>query len=476
MKRMRNILICCMALLAFLSCEKGGPSTVAPADRITFAPYIPQTKGFIENISSLGHTMVVYDWMTKDNDTGWYMDGVSIECDADGNWNYSGDYTGKEFLWMDQTYHQFFGWLTKDASMTENNTPESFFGEDFGFSDWILTIPTKKMTPTTPQFDFMYSGVSQRQYSKNGGNTPTGAGGGDSSPIDLEMKHLFTAFRFYIENLRNVNITIKNISLTNIYTQKSATVDFRNPSEVSYADKVKETLENNSIGVLKTSDPRINIFSQNDDYFMVWPQTSVEFADAEIVISYRQEGQDLVKRFKLNELTHTEWAGGSRYSYNIVFTDKEVKLICTVNPWQTEDEVIDFTENISISKKMSWEESSLKEVGGHKVENAEVILKDNKEPAICRFQIDAPVGATWYASLISIDGHTDAFEFDGNNYGKVGVPAELRIKVTNNAPHAPTHKAKLRIVVVVGDRTIVVNDLIESTTQHEYTIIQNRIG
>ena len=467
MKKYYNILFCCIAALAVLSCGKDGPIDNTPTNRITFAPYIPQTKGFIEDISTTGNTVIVYDIMDTVSNTPvsrpiWYLDGVSIVCDANGDWNYADDVNIEEFLWLDKTNHHFFGWL---------NMENTLVNPSFSKESKSLSINKIKFESTTNQYDFMYSEVYNRYYEK----VPANGGRPDSSPIQLEMKHLFSAFRFYIQNLRNADIEIKSISLTNMYTEKSAIIDFSAyPAAVSYPENAKEDLENTSIGVLKSTDQKKNVFSQGDKFFMIWPQTEDEFSAAEIVISYEQEGGTFEKRFKLKELGNTDWAGGKRYSYNITFTDKEVSLICTVDPWQTEDETIDFTDNVLVTHKMDWVDSSLPD-GGHNVEDAEVILKNNKEPGICQFQIDAPLGATWYASLISIDGQADAFEFEGNNYGKVGEPAELKVKVTNNSPYSPTHKAKLRIVVVVGTRTIVVNDLIESTTQHEYTIIQNRI-
>ena len=88
MKRLINILLHCTILMAALSCVKDGPIDTS-VDKITFAPYIPQTKtGFIDDFQKAGYEIKVYDYMKQGNTTGRYMDGVSIVSDADGNWDY----------------------------------------------------------------------------------------------------------------------------------------------------------------------------------------------------------------------------------------------------------------------------------------------------------------------------------------------------------------------------------------------------
>ena len=159
---MRNILIYCIALLTLFSCVKDGHDRDESADRITISPYIPQTKanGFIENSGDLntsGYSMVVYDYMAKDNSTGWYMDGVTMECDANGGWHYSGDYKDSEFLWLDKTNHRFFGWLIMNSAVV---------APSFSKDDMVLTIPDIEFKSDTPITDFMYSGVQTRDYER----------------------------------------------------------------------------------------------------------------------------------------------------------------------------------------------------------------------------------------------------------------------------------------------------------------------
>lgn len=476
---MRNIFIYCITLLTLFSCVKDGHDRDESADRITISPYIPQTKanGFIENTGDLntsGYSMVVYDYMAKDNSTGWYMDGVTMECDANGGWHYSGDYEDSEFLWLDKTNHRFFGWLIMNSDIVKPS---------FVKDDMLLTIPDIEFKSDTPITDFMYSGVQTRYYEK----APADGSRPDISSVDLEMKHLFSAFRFYVKNQRGTAININSVTLKNIYTKKNAQISYgRTPEILSYfpSDPVNITGKTGEI----TTGKHINAFGSDDNYFMVWPQTTEEFASASVEVKFTQGGVAQTKTFDLTELGQTEWLPGYRYSYNITFTDKEIKLTCVVEDWQVVPEEIDFSDQVTVSATMTWENVRSVNYG-----TGEVILYDDvNTPAKCTFHILTPKGATWTASLIPIEGHQDAFSFvEGTKYGAVGGEGDshFELYVNNQAPIAPMHICKLRITVQTSDgRTIVVKNLVPTRwldangTSHptngyeEFTVIQNLIN
>lgn len=477
---MRNIFFCCIALLAALSCGKEEPAS-GHADKIRFAPYIPETKAndFIENINSLGNKMIVYDMMTKDNDFGWYLDGVMIECDANGNWNYSGKDAGAEFLWIDQSHHEFFGWLDMENELFE--TPE------LNKENRTLSIPAINFTKDTPQYDFMYSEVYERYYSKNGENTPAGGNGGDASAINLEMKHLFTAFRFKVQNMRDADITINSVTLNNVCFSKAAEIYFNYPANVTYTGSSKSDFSSKitSQVTLSAGGGSVNAFGEDDDFMMTWPQTEAEFLETDketaITINYTQRGITKDKVLVLKDFSQTQWEAGKRYGYTITFTDKEIELTCDVEPWREDEQLIDFTEAVTIKTKMNWERATVNPFDAthaYNPETGEIIVKQHGEPAICKFEIDTPSGATWNASLIQMDGHIDAFAFvEGFSSGEVGKESTIMIYATNSAPYAPVHKAILRITVQRGDgKTIVVNNLTPTDSPfHEFTIVQNPI-
>lgn len=465
---MRNILIYCIALLTLFSCVKDGHNRDESADRITISPYIPQTKanGFIENTGDLntsGYSMVVYDYMAKDNSTGWYMDGVTMECDANGGWHYSGDYEDSEFLWLDKTNHRFFGWLIMNSAVV---------APSFSKDDMVLTIPDIEFKSDTPITDFMYSGVQTRDYEK----APADGSRPDISSVDLEMKHLFSAFRFYVKNQRGTAININSVTLKNIYTKKNAQISYgRTPEILSYfpSDPVDITGNTGEI----TTGKHINAFGGDDNYFMVWPQTAEEFASASVEVKFTQGGVAQTKTFDLTELGQTEWLPGYRYSYNITFTDKEIKLTCVVEDWRVLTENIEFSDQVTVSKTLDWDENTVESCDETKGEV--VLYTDDDMVAVVDFQINSPQGATWTASLIPIEGHQDAFTLvEGSKYGSVGTPSKIKIKVNNQAPIAPRHVCILRITVQTADgRTIVVKNLVpEGKGYEEFRIIQNLIN
>ena len=466
---MRNIFIYCIALLTLFSCVKDGHDRDESADRITISPYIPQTKanGFIENTGDLntsGYSMVVYDYMAKDNSTGWYMDGVTMECDANGGWHYSGDYEDSEFLWLDKTNHRFFGWLIMNSDIVKPS---------FDKDDMLLTIPDIEFKSDTPITDFMYSGVQTRDYEK----APADGSRPDISSVDLEMKHLFSAFRFYVKNQRGTAININSVTLKNIYTKKNAQISYgRTPEILSYfpSDPVNITGKTGEI----TTGKHINAFGSDDNYFMVWPQTTGEFEEASIEINYSQGGvEQPTKSFDLKDLEQSEWLPGYRYSYNITFTDKEIELTCVVEDWRVLTENIEFSDQVTVSKTLDWDENTVESCDETKGEV--VLYTDDDMVAVVDFQINSPQGATWTASLIPIEGHQDAFTLvEGSKYGSVGTPSKIKIKVNNQAPIAPRHVCILRITVQTADgRTIVVKNLVpEGKGYEEFRIIQNLIN
>lgn len=466
---MRNIFIYCIALLTLFSCVKDGHDRDESADRITISPYIPQTKadGFIENtvdLNTSGYSMVVYDYMAKDNSTGWYMDGVTMECDANGGWHYSGDYKDSEFLWLDKTNHRFFGWLIMNSAVV---------APSFSKDDMVLTIPDIEFKSDTPITDFMYSGVQTRDYEK----APADGSRPDISSVDLEMKHLFSASRFYVKNQRGTPIEITSVTLKNIYTKKNAQISYgRTPEILSYfpSDPVDITGKTDEI----TTGEHINAFGSDDNYFMVWPQTTEEFASASVEVKFTQGGgAEQTKAFDLTELGQSEWLPGYRYSYNITFTDKEIKLTCVVEDWRVLTENIEFSDQVTVSKTLDWDENTVESCDETKGEV--VLYTDDDMVAVVDFQINSPQGATWTASLIPIEGHQDAFTLvEGSKFGSVGTPSKIKIKVNNQAPIAPRHVCILRITVQTADgRTIVVKNLVpEGKGYEEFRIIQNLIN
>lgn len=169
------------------------------------------------------------------------------------------------------------------------------------------------------------------------------------------------------------------------------------------------------------------------------------------------------------------------YKYTVKMNEgSQLLLTCEVQPWNVDEENIQFTDEVSVHQKMQW-------TGAHITPNTTdgSILYINGSinattAATVTFQIDTPIGATWYASF---EGDKDAFAFldnQGNEVtsvtGEVGTLATLKI-VTTEEHVAEMKSVSLMIVVRTMDgRTIMVNkDLMPEPlkTKDYYQIRQN---
>lgn len=169
------------------------------------------------------------------------------------------------------------------------------------------------------------------------------------------------------------------------------------------------------------------------------------------------------------------------YKYTVNVDDGgELELTLIVNPWDVDEETIQFTDEVSISQKMTWTGSNITA----NTTDASILYingsVDSNTAATVTFQIDTPVGATWYASF---EGDKEAFAFldaNGNEVtsvsGEVGELATLRI-VTTEEHVSEMKSVSLKIVVRTMDgRTIMVNkDLMPEALSNKefYQIRQN---
>lgn len=499
MKRYHTYMIMLLMSLILLSCVKEAGRDMVKGPSMKFTATDPQTKAFIEDINRSGNELVVYDYMTGTEGTltvapedRWYIDHARIHCTVDGQqvWDYV---SGDEYFWLYGSNHSCFGWLFTGPSGYNTIT---FFGEhpEFNKTSFTLDLPEYKFTHASPLYDFLYSDVTKRTYTQ---------ANPDSSPIDMKMNHLFSAFRFTVRSVRQAPVTINSAILT-VYTQKKATIDFKNAvntvtggkATVSYdpTHAVKDTLQLGNRDHKLTSDSlAINLFDRKDveAFRMIWPQDETEFADAVLEVKYTDANATdpdalQTKTFNLNGFSQKEWVAGNRYSYELVFTDKEVRLTCEVLPWNKKEIVLDFTEVVVVSDKIQWHDNTISHLDEH---TGEVLLFNNtSRPAECYFKIDAPQGATWIASLIPVAGKADAFEFvdpstgdvldsPSGNVGEIGI---IKVRVKNATDQTDTNKAKLRIVVKTAasaqdGEVIVVENLCPGHDYNEYTLVQNRI-
>ncbi len=450
-----------------------------------------------ETFSATDNKIKIYDYYTPVAGAAEYYIGVDPDeyIKSAGPGLVAWPFVEKKYSWTPNGVHKFFGWMAEDVNMTSSadaaaNTPAEFFGSGFGFNttSQVLTIPSRKMIQGVPQFDFMYSDI----YERNLTTTPDFA-----TYVPLEFSHLFTAFNVTAENRSANTIKLKSVTISGIKDSKSATVTYSGTkgttgstaAVIAYSEGT--TSVDSFIFAVADGGNLTDQPMQVADYNLTWPQTDADLAAAVVKVVYdysdgRNTSTNVYKEVPLSSIAG--WEAGKRNNLNLVFKDKEIVLECVVEPWELVDEVIDFSDQVSVTTKLTPDEETVR---SWNPDTGEVIFYDNVDmQAVFNFRIETPKGATWTAALIPVEGHQDAFEFvKDTKYGAVGVDSELRIRVTNNAPIAPRHVCKLRITVQTADgRTIVVKNLMplnsNGTTMvdndgnviTEYTIIQNLIN
>lgn len=231
----------------------------------------------------------------------------------------------------------------------------------------------------------------------------------------------------------------------------------------------------------------------SDGYRLMWEHQTADFKgdatlpEAKITIVYDyieldNEGKVTMTQTGVSKEVKLEavgsWLAGNKYDLNLIFKDKEIVLQCFVQDWEPVEEVLDFGDQIQVTVPLTWSNVDYDDT------QAGVVYLNLEETVIaeCDFRIETPLGATWTATLIPIEGNQDGFTIvDGYQYGAVGINSKIKIKLRdrNQGEIVARQVSKLRIVVETADgRTIVVNNLMPNNNPKitEYTIIQNLIN
>lgn len=155
--------------------------------------------------------------------------------------------------------------------------------------------------------------------------------------------------------------------------------------------------------------------------------------------------------------------------------------------WQTaEDYILDFTQTATIRDLMSWDG----EVGPIDDDGNVVIAPWTVTPRPLKgdFFLQGPLGGTWTANLLTLEGTQDAFYFidaDGNDMGDSFSgdingkdPQKFSIVSRDPAP-ASANRAKLQILVTVGTPpNATVTEVFlgpKNVTYTNFTIVQNPV-
>lgn len=474
-------------MIAVSACEKNNEQKLTDYP-IEMYIYEAETKALLDatTFATVGNQLHICDYYTpKDPAVAptLYIDD-QVKSQGATIW----PFVNKKYSWTPDGVHKFYGWMYKDVNLQDGQqTAAAFFGSELQLdTEQKLTLPAKTIDQRTTQLDFMYSNIYERNL-----NNPNPD---FMSPVELEFSHLFTAFSLAAKNMsENIDYRLRSVKIEGLVTRCTAVIDFSGTEKASveYSGQSNDngngtadysyTFAQSQRFVLSDELTDIttgNSDEQNREYKITWPMTAEQAGQVKITVEYDTGSDSSEAATKVLTLSEEAWEAGMKNNVNIVFIDKEVHLICTVEDWTYEEEEMQFTDVVTIHEdgKIRWEENSINSID---TATGEVVIKQNGDPAIAHFHIETPLGAIWHASLIGTgEGQVDAFEFVGPNYGEVGDEhGTIQIRARNLSDLAPTHKAILRITVTTGDgRTLVVNELAPSSASFkEYTIVQNRI-
>lgn len=476
------IIIAAAALLTLIGCTKKQIDQTPGTEIMLTATEAGTTKALLEADSFMneGNQIKVYDYYTPATGAAtYYIPGATAQSGgstASGTvWPFTGD---TRYEWTSDGVHKFFGWLEKDNNNGTGITASGdggFFGTEFGFSttEHILTIPETTLSQDGPQFDFMYSNIEPREPATEG-----------FDPVSLEFNHLFTAFKITAANNSSNDVWLKGVRINGLKNTRGASIDYSGTEPVvSYTTPTGQqdfVYNVSDEGMLMTKGQLYNI--SPEDFTIMWPHTRDDFSDAEVIVDYSYKEPSAATPIDGNTTIQLKdlfaWNGGQKNNLGLMFKDKEISLTCKVEPWTVVEETIDFTDQITVSNPLTWVPNSVESVN---YKTGDVVLyTDSYSVAICNFRLDTPAGATWTASLIPVEGYSDAFKIlDNTKYGAVGVDSEVHIQVTNMAPIAPRHVVLLRITVQTADGRTIVADMMPNQTDEsitEYKLIQNLIN
>ena len=128
----------------------------------------------------------------------------------------------KHYYWTKTGTHRFYGVLVKDNSGSAPLTPMTRWG--FDETHKVYSVPTTTLTLTSPQFDFVYSNVIERNLDN----------GAPTTAVPLKFNHLFSAFGFTFENDSPSSFNIKSATLK-VDDKAAAKIDYSNVWDKGFA-------------------------------------------------------------------------------------------------------------------------------------------------------------------------------------------------------------------------------------------------
>lgn len=404
-------------------------------------------------------------------------------------------YDNTRYWVTDRVFHFFAVWPYSEENSSVTDV-KSVGGPRTGAYGYSLTFET----PDAADQDLLTAKTTIR--TKTGENFPESVG--------FNFQHELTNLNLKIwsngapENVQD-KIRVKEVTLSNV-TKKgtlSTTVSGSSWNYSSTKTSFTKTYDGEGItvsqaqiegGKLKPNDPNDNNpgVPFGEEGLLLIPHTITSSSPVVVTVIYdlqRPIDEKAEQKKLMVVLPESTWPAGKKLTYNLIIsgdrTITEFEINTEVEDWIPHSDEIDFAQDIQVPEggHMNWVEGTYESWNR---DTGEVVLfTDVDKVAICEFNLSAPVGATWTASLIPLTASAmDAFSIvEDSKYGEVGTDRmqSVKLKINNPDPISAQNACKLRITVQTPDgRTIVVKNLMPEQAAlngvEEFTIIQNLIN
>lgn len=340
MKHINSLAAAVFLAAALSSCAKMRVETedVRPAGtpiRMAVSSEGAQTKALFDadSFSAEGNVLQIWDvYFNSVVAPQAYIEGTNVVSTGTTGavWPFKEGDAVKHYYWTKTGTHRFYGVLVKDNSRAATPlTAPSDWGFDAAHK--IYSVPTTTLALTSPQFDFVYSNVIERNLDN----------GAPTTAVPLKFNHLFSAFGFTFENDSPSSFNIKSATLK-VANQAAATIDYSNVWNKNFAPADADNWNpevtytgltmSSTTGISgKTGDIQAgtcydmfqgglldkNNMAKYDKYTLIWPQ---ELDGKKLEMSYLVSGKKYQEvDVTVNKYTYTTSSGSG--NYNVSFTD-----------------------------------------------------------------------------------------------------------------------------------------------------------
>ena len=338
MKHINSLAAAVFLAAALSSCAKMRVETeeIRPAGtpiRMAVSSEGTQTKALFDATSFAAKGNVLQIWDVYFNSVvapQAYIEGTNVVSTGTGAvWPFKEGDAVKHYYWTKTGTHRFYGVLVKDNSGSAPLTPTTGWGFDAAHK--VYSVPTTTLTLTSPQFDFVYSNVIERNLDN----------GAPTTAVPLKFNHLFSAFGFTFKNDSPSSFNIKSVSLK-VDNKAAATIDYSNVWDKGFAPADADnwnpavtytglTMSSTTGFSGKTGDIQAgtcydmfqgglldkNNMANYDKYTLIWPQ---DLTGKTLEMSYLVSGKKYQEvDVTVNKYTYTTTNGTN--NYDVRFTN-----------------------------------------------------------------------------------------------------------------------------------------------------------